>query len=882
MKLLYIFIYLFSIFSTVVTASDIEELNLYLKWKNQFQFAGYYMAKEKGFYSDVGLDVHFFEYQDDVDNRTQVEKSEGVYAIGYPSIILDRAKKADIILLSAIFQVSPHILISLASSGINSIKDFKNRKIMIDKNAMRTVSFLAMMQSQQVPINSLYQITPTFSLEPLLDKKVDISTAFLSNEPYQLRKDGIKYSIWNPKDYGFDLYDDILYTSQKELKNHPIRVKKFVDATLRGWRYAFSHMDETVAIILKKYNSQHRTKDALLYEAKVLKKLAYIDNIELGNINIDKIQRIVDLYNVLGLIKNRVNYKNFIYKQKTSFQLSQKEEQYLKKKKKIKVCIDPDWMPFESFENGHYVGISADFFQIFQKYIPLEIIHTNSWSESLENVKRKKCDILSLAMSTPQREKYLTFTEPYIEIPLVLVTQKTELFMNNISALRDKKLAVTKGYAFREILKKKYPYLTFIDVENIEDGLQRVASGEFYGYIDTLATVGYTLGKDFIDELKISAKLDEKLQLSIAINSDEPILSSIMQQTLNMVSDNRRDRILNHWFSLKYIKEIDYRYFIELILVFIVIVLVLATFYFKEKKLKEKSQKTFLLLDTIINTVSEPMFYKNIDGVYENVNDAFSVQFFGVKREDTIGKTLYTFEERIPKKLFNIYIEQDNKIYQEKKAQSYEAQVKLYNGEIKYFKIQKNIFLSEDGEMLGYVAVMYDISSLKKTQYYLKELASTDPLTKLYNRRYFKEIGNSLLHLAQRDKIALSLMMIDIDNFKKVNDTYGHDVGDKVIVTVTSVMNLCARESDISCRFGGEEFILLLPETSLEGGVILAQKLCKKIEDSIVESQEGEFGVTVSIGVATLQENDDLDKLIKGADIALYEAKESGKNRVCF
>ena len=877
-----IIIYFFISFFTVLSANKIETLDLYLKWKHQFQFAGYYMAKEKGFYADVGLDVNFLEYNSDINNLIQVEKNEGVYAIGYPSIVLDRANNADIILLSAIFQVSPHVLISLDSSGINSVKDFQNRKIMIDKNAIKTVSFVAMMQSNQISINSLYRINPTFSLQPLLDAKVDISTAFLSNEPYQLQQSNIKYSIWDPKNYGFDLYDDILYTSQQEIKNHPKRVHHFIEATLKGWEYAFNHIEESVDMIMKKYNSQHRTKDALLYEANVLKKLAYIDNIELGNIDFNKIERILDLYNVLGLMKHKVDYRNFIYEQKNDFHLTQEEQSYLVEKGDIKVCIDPNWMPFESFENGNYIGISADFFKIFKMYIPFQIIHTDSWVESLDKIKNRECDILSLASPTPKRKKYLHFTKPYVKIPLVLVTQKIELFVNDISSLNGQKLAVTKGYAFVDKLKERYPNLIFIEVENIDDGLQRVVSGELYGYIGTLATVGYTLGKDFVDELKISAKLDDTLELGVAVKSDDPILLSIMQKTLKMVTQNTREGILNHWFSLKYIKETDYQFLLESTIIFIMIFMILARFYFKEKRLKERSQEQSLLLDAIIDTVSEPMFYKNMDGVYENVNRAFSTQFFGINREDLIGKTLYDFEEQIPKKLFNIYIEQDKRIYQEHKSQGYEAQVKTYNGEVKDFKIQKNIFFSPEGDMLGYVAVMYDISSLKDTQRYLKELASTDPLTKLYNRRYFIEIGSSLLHLAHRDKIPLSLMMIDIDNFKSVNDTYGHDIGDKVIVKIATIMNICARESDVACRFGGEEFILLLPETSQTGGVTLAQKLRKKIERAIIESADGEFRVTVSIGVKTLKENDDLDTLIKGADVALYEAKESGKNRVCI
>jgi len=165
----------------------------------------------------------------------------------------------------------------------------------------------------------------------------------------------------------------------------------------------------------------------------------------------------------------------------------------------------------------------------------------------------------------------------------------------------------------------------------------------------------------------------------------------------------------------------------------------------------------------------------------------------------------------------------------------------------------------------------------------LKLLASTDPMTKLYNRRYFSKISQHSLDLAKREKKALSLIMIDIDKFKNVNDTYGHHIGDEVIIHLANQIRSRKRKSDISARFGGEEFVILLPNTNIDGAKIVAENLRKSIEDAIVICDGTTVHYTISLGVSQidLDANQNIEDGLKNADDALYEAKEAGRNRVC-
>lgn len=159
----------------------------------------------------------------------------------------------------------------------------------------------------------------------------------------------------------------------------------------------------------------------------------------------------------------------------------------------------------------------------------------------------------------------------------------------------------------------------------------------------------------------------------------------------------------------------------------------------------------------------------------------------------------------------------------------------------------------------------------------IKLLAETDPLTGIYNRRMFFDYLEIELLRTKRYGNNLSLIMLDIDYFKKVNDTYGHDVGDYVLRTIVDIVKEKVREADILARYGGEEFIIILPETDIGGAKTLAEKIRILIEKNIFNKVKM---VTVSIGVTSFQEGDTVATFTKRVDNALYKAKNNGRNRV--
>jgi polar amino acid transport system substrate-binding protein len=470
-------------------------------------------------------------------------------------------------------------------------------------------------------------------------------------------------------------------------------------------------------------------------------------------------------YDALSIEEKLKLQKKWFFKEKKKLiELSDAERAYLKTKKTIKACIDPNWMPFEKFDhNGKHIGMTAEYFNIFRNKIgiPLEVVKTNTWAESINVAKSRGCDIYSLAMATPERQEYMDFTSPYLSIPLVLATKIDVPFIDNIKYLNKEKVGVVKGYAFNELIRQKYPNIEVVDVKDIDEGLQKVVNGELFGFIGTLASIGYVFQKNFIGELKITGKFDDRWELGIGTRNDEPLLHSIFEKAINSLSPQKHQDILNRYISIKYEKGRDYDLIIK-ILIFVSILAMIGIYFYRRLSLANKK--------------------------------------------------------------------------------------------------------------------------LRELQKRLLEQANRDPLTNLYNRRYLYDIASDLLTIAKRENTHIGIIILDIDNFKQINDKFGHPAGDKVIKTLSNILNSHTRESDIIARFGGEEFVVLLPNTNMEGSYNIASKLRSIVESEKVDIDSNiEISFNISLGVDNTKVTDrSIDESLNRADKALYKAKENGKNQVCM
>jgi len=202
------------------------------------------------------------------------------------------------------------------------------------------------------------------------------------------------------------------------------------------------------------------------------------------------------------------------------------------------------------------------------------------------------------------------------------------------------------------------------------------------------------------------------------------------------------------------------------------------------------------------------------------------------------------------------------------------------NGE--YFPVERSVSAFQVGDSYYAVGVLRDITERKKAEEKLAQLASTDELTGLFNRRTFIEMTEYELKHSKRSGSPISLVMLDADKFKNINDTYGHAFGDEVLQVLASTVLSCVREVDILGRVGGEEFLLMLPDTPLEGAVGAAERIRAAIEQVELQHESGEtIRFTVSMGISVCNHGEEsFDDLFNRADMAMYQAKQKGRNRV--
>ena len=613
------FLFLFFIFTTSLYSENLKKITIQLSWFDQFQFAGYYMAKEKGFYKELGLDVEIKPFEFGIDIPKEVSDGKIDFAVGRETLILERTKNRNIVALYALFQATPLILISTKESGINSINDFSNKRIMTTIDDSSEVSLKAMIISNKVKVEDLNFLKHTHNINDLLNKNTDVISAYISKAPFQLNQKSVEYNIFDPKKFGFDMYSDMLYTSENLINSDLNTVLLFKKASLKGWEYAYSNIQESADLIYKKYNSEKLTKAELIYEGRELKKLSYFKTANLGEIKKDKIQRIYDLYNLMGLIDTPIDLEKFVFDLNNlkNLTFSESELKYLEKKDTLSMCVIPNAMPYSDIKNDEFVGFVADYMHLIEEKIkkPIKLIPTQSWAESLKFAADRKCDILPSAVWTEERDDIFSFTKPYLNIPFVLLTKSDTSFINNISSLKNKKISVVESYSIINTLRNKYKDIEFIEVKDIDEGIKKTLNGEVFGHIDTISTSWYKIQSKYLTKISISSKLDENIDISIATVPDD-VLYGIFQKAVLSIDEYNKNEILNRWTFTEYQKEFDYSIIWK---ISIFLILIFMAILYRQKLLKRLNetliekvhQKTKKLRE--INNQLEEKIKKEVD-----------------------------------------------------------------------------------------------------------------------------------------------------------------------------------------------------------------------------------------------------------------------------
>jgi PAS domain S-box-containing protein len=314
MKKLIILLLVFSLGINLSKADNnesqaLDTVILQLKWKHQFQFAGYYAAVEKGYYREAGLFVKILETNSGNEAIPSVVKGIAQFGTATSDLLLARNSGFPVVLLANIFQHSPHVFLANKEDNVGNIHDIAGKTIMVEEHAAEILAYL---RSEQISINELEIIPHIFSPEPLINKEVFAISAYSTDEPFLLKESNIEYNIFNPRSSGIDFYGDVLFTSETEISENPERVKKFLDASLKGWQYALENEDEIIELIYDNYSKRH-SKEHLKFEAEQTKRLIMDDVVEIGYMNKDRWQRIGEIYSELDMLPKSFSMDGFIY-----------------------------------------------------------------------------------------------------------------------------------------------------------------------------------------------------------------------------------------------------------------------------------------------------------------------------------------------------------------------------------------------------------------------------------------------------------------------------------------------------------------------------------------------------------------------------------------
>jgi diguanylate cyclase (GGDEF)-like protein/PAS domain S-box-containing protein len=292
-----------------------------------------------------------------------------------------------------------------------------------------------------------------------------------------------------------------------------------------------------------------------------------------------------------------------------------------------------------------------------------------------------------------------------------------------------------------------------------------------------------------------------------------------------------------------------------------------------QQKLQASEQRYLELVDRSLGL----LWVHDLEGRLVLVNPA-AHQALGYREDELIGKNMGDLLTPTSRPLFPGYLERIRNAHSDTGL----MQVLTKSGEERVWMYRNVLRLEEDFEprVIGHARDVTDSQKMEET---LHMQVAQDPLTKLFNRRYLEDAMTREIRKAVRRERSVAVLMIDVDHYKRYNDSYGHAVGDQVLVMLANFLKNGIRAEDMACRIGGDEFALVLNEATAEGARVRAEVLCEKVRElSILDSGRVIAGFSFSIGVASYPENGrTLAELLESADKALYRAKETGRNRVC-
>ena len=535
-------------------AGAAEKVSLQLKWFHQFQFAGFYAAKAQGYYADEGLDVEIRPLDTQRTVVAQVTSGEADYGVGDSAIVADYARGAPIVALAAIFQHSPLVFVSRSDSGIASPPDMVGKRIMFDTKGSDEGPIRAMLSEAGVTFDRFTHVPHSYNNEDLISGRVDVMSAYLTNQPFYFRERGVPVNVINPQSYGLDFYGDLLFTSEKELNDHPGRAERFQRASLKGWQYALDHPEEMVQLAKRQYQSAS-SLELLRFEAGQTQRMIAPEAVPLGLIDVGRLRRLTSIYSEHKLAPplSDKQLNNFVYARRLDRRLTEDEKEWLKAHPVIRVGIDRDFAPYEWLdEKGRFDGVSAELLRLLEARLGVrfEVVKGKNWQETLDAARAGELDMLSDAVNTPERRAYLNFTSSFIKSPIVILNDHRKGYISDLRQLYGKRVAIKQGYFMKELLARDHPQIMLMSTPDELSAFALIKKGEAEAYVGDAPSLNFLLQQTGETDLRLAGTTEYTSAHSMAVIHRHPELLSILEKTLAAIPQAEIDGILNRWMSV--------------------------------------------------------------------------------------------------------------------------------------------------------------------------------------------------------------------------------------------------------------------------------------------------------------------------------------------
>jgi diguanylate cyclase (GGDEF)-like protein len=814
-----VFIFLCFVFvSTAIHAKELESVNLQLRWKHQFQFAGFYIAKEKGFYQEAGLDVRIREYDHSINVVNAVVSGQANFGIGTSSLLIERCKEHPVVALGAIYQSSPSILIS-TKPEIKKLQDLRHKNIMVTSDTAQSATITSMLLSKGIKKNDYIQQRHSFNYRDLIEQKTDAMASYLSNEPYYLEKYNINYTVFNPKDYGYDFYGDILFTSEKEINEYPERVKKFYAASIKGWHWAFENIDATAQLIYEKYNTQQKSLQGLIFEGQKLKNLAFNQDGKFGQLSKKRFRAINQVYQLANVLDHDVPLEEFL----DPLNLNRQSVKIGVLSKRGNETTLARWNPL-----AEYLNNKLD--QYFFTIVPLD------FNQLETQVARRAVDF------------FITNSMYYVQLEHDYGASRIATLLNS-DRKNNHQLAEFGGVIFTR--SDNSTINTIYDLKRTK-----------FGAVNERSFGGWIMAHEELVKHDI-VKDDMNLHY---LNTHDAVVKAVLSGELDagtVRTDTLERMALEQKINLSDIKVVNTKNY-----------------------------------DNFPYRVSTRLFpewpFAKTRETSNNLANQVLSELLNISLDSSLASATQTGGWTVP--LDYTLVHNVLKTLQIKPYDSYEVKLEYVLKQYAWHIMMLSLFILLIITSLLYmrrlnrkldsynrdldILVEERTIKLEQANQELKLLAQTDTLTGIKNRGAFMGIGKKIFDICVRNGSPVQLLSLDLDHFKAINDHYGHQAGDKVLTEFVDSINRLLRESDLFARLGGEEFCILLQNTSTAGASVFAERIRKTIEALTVMIEGKPIHITVSIGIATLNAEKNIEQLLKKSDIALYDAKNSGRNQI--